>query len=325
MAGLSGASLTGRIVFGASTATIGSFAAQLLDGPVDNSLLAIFYPSVQIAALLGGMAAAGSSAVVSALIAHLWIMPFCCLWSAYLLFFVSAGLAGAMGESLRAARVAQGAAEQPPPAGDLASRRSFEAVAATITHDVTQPLAAATAYLQTTRRLLAAEPSASVGDTLDKASVQLMRAGRIVKRLRSFLGHGPSRLAPVTLHALILDAAHSRHGALSPCLRLEASCDMAIADAAQIEELLTDILSGAERAGGATTIATFSDADAITVRIDFGRIEGIEPGGASADASLWRAIIQANQGAFRIERATDSAVAIEFALALAPAETRGPR
>ena len=108
-------------------------------------------------------------------------------------------------------------------------------------------------------------------------------------------------------------------------MRLDASCDTAVADDAQLEELLTEILSGAAAAGRSTTIATFSGADTITVRIAFGRIEGIEPEGVGADASLWRAIVQANQGVFRIESATDGAVAIEFTLPLAVRGARGLR
>lgn len=323
--GFRGAPLRRRIFFGALTAAVGSLVAQLLGGLVDDTLLASFYPSVQIAALLGGMAAAASSAVVSALIVHLWIMPFCCFWTAYLLFFVTAGLAAAMGEALRAARAPRSAVEEPPGAGDLASpQRSFEAIAAAITHDVNQPLAAAAAYLHTARRVLAAEPTASVGDTLDKAAAQLTRAGRLVKRLRSFLGHGPPRLAPVGLHPLILDAVLSRRSALEPSLRLDAHCDAAFADAAQIEELLDDILRRTEAGGLSTTIATSSDAAAITVRIDFGHIAGGDPEGASADASLWRAIVEANHGVFRMESSADGAVAIEFALPLAATESSGP-
>jgi signal transduction histidine kinase len=318
------APLPWRLSFGASTAAIGLIVVLALDDLLDDALvLAAFFPAVQIAALLGGLAAAACSALISALIVHIWITPFPDLWPGFLLFFVSAALAGA---AVRAARQARAARRERAEAGSapVVGGRSFETVAATIAHDLNQPLAAAVAYLQSARRLLAAAPvevraPPSVVESLDKAAAQLSRAGRLIAGLREFLAHGPSRLTPVELHGLIEEAAGAC--AFAPSLRLAARDDVALADRMQIEQLLAAMLAHAplaSRAGG-SRVATFSDETLVTVEITLPARRDAPAGDSEAwasELSIWRAIVEAHGGALRIAATAEGAM-IAFSLPLA--------
>jgi signal transduction histidine kinase len=318
------APLPWRLSIGASTAALGLIVVLALDDLLDDALvLAAFFPAVQIAALLGGLAAAACSALISALIVHFWIMPFPELWLGFLLFFVSVALAGA---AVRAARQAREARREHAAAGSAAvsAGPTFEAVAATIAHDLNQPLAAAIAYLQSARRLLAAEPAEarapSVVESLDKAAAQLTRAGRLVADLRDFLAHGPSRLAPVDLHALIRETVGACE--FAPALRLEARSAVVLADRMQIEQLLAAMLAHAPLAPPVrgATVATASDGALATVEIDFPARRAAQAGESEAwasELSIWRAIVETHGGALRIATAAEGGSMIAFSLPLA--------
>jgi signal transduction histidine kinase len=325
------APLPWRLSFGASTTAVGVLVVLGLDDLLDDALvLAAFFPAVQIAAMLGGLAAAACSALLSAAIVHFWITPFPRLAAGFVLFFVSAALVGVAARAARSARASQAEAqrgdEAAAGAAPGADGRTFESAAAAVTHDLNQPLAAAVAYLHSARRLLSAEPAATraaqVAETLDKAAAQLTRAGRLIAGLRDFLSHGPSRLAPLGLHALIHEAVSA--GPCNPALdlRLDARCDIVLGDRAQIEQMLAAMLAGAKGApDGGGRIATTSDAAAVTVEIASGAPRDAEPHGWRAEASIWRAIVETHRGAFRIESSADGGSAIAFSLPLASPAT----
>ncbi len=68
---------------------------------------------------------------------------------------------------------------------------SLGEMAATLSHELNQPLGAATTYIHACQRVLQrADPiSASVSQTLDLAKAQLLRAGSIIRRMRQLLSH----------------------------------------------------------------------------------------------------------------------------------------
>jgi two-component system sensor kinase FixL len=66
-------------------------------------------------------------------------------------------------------------------------------MASTLAHELNQPLAAITNYLQGSRRLLEHAPdhrSIQLREALDKAGDQAMRTGQIIRRLRDFVARG---------------------------------------------------------------------------------------------------------------------------------------
>ncbi|MBY6243832.1 hypothetical protein [Methylosinus sp. Sm6] len=317
-----GKPLPDRLGIGVLSAVIGAAAFHALARLVGYcQAFAAFYAVVQIAGLSGGFVAAASCALASVLIVHFSAEPVTQFWAGAVLLFCSAALAGLAGERLRGAR--ESAASEPRRSEGPQASRAFESIAATITHDIIQPLAAAVAYLQTARRLLSAEAEgsgSSIAATVDKAAAQAARAGRLVARLRDFLLHGPPRLAAVRLHAILLEAAGAAgHREDGPLLRLDARRDLVMADPAQLEQLFGEILRAAPARAPAAgpTIATSSDEKVVTVTVALGELAAAIEN--NADLSLWRAMVEAQNGAFRTEQAAEGRLAIEFTLPLAAA------
>jgi signal transduction histidine kinase len=322
-AALRGAPLPERLLLGASSA-IGAFLVLALGWRGgDTPIFAIFLPFLQLAALLGGTAAT-APALVGAVVIRIWIGPSLGLGWDVTLFAASAALAGLAGAALPPARESRAPEEEPAQAGDdPAARRTFDAVAAAIAHDVNQPLAAAVAYLHTARRFAGAtEPAPpSVAETLDKAAAQLTRAGRLVTHLREFLVHGPPRFAPLGLNALVRETIGPHRGDLAAAPKLDARRDEVCADRTQIEQLLMDILAAAANARAtAPTVATSSDAATASVAVTFAPPSdsaSVEPERWSVDISIWRAVVEANRGVFRVDRRPDGGLTVAFALPLA--------
>jgi two-component system, LuxR family, sensor kinase FixL len=78
-------------------------------------------------------------------------------------------------------------------------------MAAGISHELNQPLAAITTYAQAARRLLAATDfdDEDVTDALEQIAAQALRAGEIIRRLRSLVRNRPAQREPTQINALI--------------------------------------------------------------------------------------------------------------------------
>lgn len=80
---------------------------------------------------------------------------------------------------------------------DAVRLRLTSEMAATLAHEINQPLTAASTYLKVARRQIAGDGAKpDIASTLDKAAAQMLRAGEIVGRLREFLsGDEPDETA----------------------------------------------------------------------------------------------------------------------------------
>lgn len=80
---------------------------------------------------------------------------------------------------------------------DAVRLRLTSEMAATLAHEINQPLTAAATYLKVARRQIAGDGAKpDIASTLDKAAAQMLRAGEIIGRLREFLsGHEPDETA----------------------------------------------------------------------------------------------------------------------------------
>jgi two-component system sensor kinase FixL len=126
-------------------------------------------------------------------------------------------------------------------------------MAAGLAHELNQPLAASTTYLRAARRLLHIPQdrrTATMEDTLDRATEQIMRAGRIVGGLRELAAHGEPDKLIEGLHGLI----RKTHEYMSDSLRekninvrfqLKAGQDSVLADRVQIQQVLTNLIKNA--------------------------------------------------------------------------------
>ena len=141
---------------------------------------------------------------------------------------------------------------------------SIADMAVALTHEVTQPLTAAANFLSAARRLVRRDPDAVAA--LDKAEAQMVRAGRIIGRMRDFMARSEPETVGQSLHEVIrgaseLAAPALRRADVNLTLRLEAVADLVLVDRVEIEQALVNLLRNAGDAGGGSpertvTIAT---------------------------------------------------------------------
>ena len=83
-------------------------------------------------------------------------------------------------------------------------------MAAALAHELNQPLAAMTNYLQGSRRLLAGSSDKNAGllvSALEKAAEQSLRAGQVIQRLHEFVARGETARNAESLRKMIEDAS----------------------------------------------------------------------------------------------------------------------
>src|SRR5690606_14310681 len=78
-------------------------------------------------------------------------------------------------------------------------------MAASIAHELNQPLAAIVNYASACKRLLAAAPPdlGRVAEYLQRQSEQAIRAGEIIRRIRGFLGKKPTSRSTLDLNEIL--------------------------------------------------------------------------------------------------------------------------
>jgi two-component system sensor kinase FixL len=129
-------------------------------------------------------------------------------------------------------------------------------MASALAHELNQPLSAIANYLRGSQRLIAggdASAIARVGDALDKAAGQALRAGEIVRRLRAFVSRGDSELKVESLAKIVEEAsALALVGVKEHGVRVEVSlapsADRVLADKVQVGQVMLNLLRNAVEA-----------------------------------------------------------------------------
>ena len=136
---------------------------------------------------------------------------------------------------------------------ELERLRAISGLAATLAHNINQPLAAASAYLRAAQRLTGGLPKESVAPivgALDKAVTQIMRAGQVVRSLSELVAQGEPDKTLVSVNSLIeetlslFDAEASEAG-VSISKRLTKDDDCIVADRVQIRHVLANLIRNA--------------------------------------------------------------------------------
>lgn len=205
---------------------------------------------------------------------------------------------------------------------------TLEIMAAGLAHEVNQPLSAGATFLTVARRMLDSGPERreSVGQLLDKAAVQLLRAGRIITRVRDFSIRGEPDKTYQSLHEIIRGVARTmsedeKLARFRLVLQLNAGNDRVIADRTQISQVLVNLLHNAAQAmqtveANAIVVATDCPEDGeIEVRVVdrgvgvseeaartlFEPFHSSKPNGMGVGLSISRAIIEAHFGRINSE------------------------
>jgi two-component system, LuxR family, sensor kinase FixL len=126
-------------------------------------------------------------------------------------------------------------------------------MASTLAHELNQPLSAIANYLKGSRRLLEGasdDRSAMLGEAMDKAGEQALRAGQIIRRLRDFVARGESERRIESLTKLVEEAsALALVGVKDQGVRVrfqfDPAVDLVLADKVQIQQVLLNLMRNA--------------------------------------------------------------------------------
>jgi two-component system sensor kinase FixL len=140
---------------------------------------------------------------------------------------------------------------------------SMGELAATIAHEINQPLSAARTYTGLVAESLQAETlrDPSTVQMANKAAVQIGRAADVVRRLRALVRMGRSELVPTSITRIVQEAADLARTDLQPLkviLKVELGSDLppVMADRLQIEQVLINLIRNSAEAIAGTNCAT---------------------------------------------------------------------
>jgi two-component system sensor kinase FixL len=151
-------------------------------------------------------------------------------------------------------------------------------VAAMLAHELNQPLTAISNYMEAARALLDRDgdlPLSRIGNAIDRASEQAVRAGQIIQRLRGFLSHGNSERQLEAVSPLVKEAVELAHFDMRQrgvAIRLgNVPPDVSVlADKVQIQQVLLNLLRNAAEAVAnqeSREIALLTETNAATLQI----------------------------------------------------------
>jgi len=134
----------------------------------------------------------------------------------------------------------------------IARLTSMGEMASALAHEINQPLSALANYLKGGRRLLD-EPEIDrplLGDALEKAGDQALRAGAIIRRLRDFVARGETEMQVESLNRMIEEAAAlaligARELGVDVRFSYDRDVGEVLADRVQVQQVIVNLIRNA--------------------------------------------------------------------------------
>jgi two-component system, LuxR family, sensor kinase FixL len=130
---------------------------------------------------------------------------------------------------------------------------SMGEMASSLAHELNQPLAAMTNYLQGSKRLLENSPDERVAlarDALGKAADQALRAGQVIQRLRAFVARGEPERRIESIKKLVEEASAlallaAKEQSVQLTMEFDPSVDLVLVDRIQVQQVVLNLLRNA--------------------------------------------------------------------------------
>ncbi|NEW90779.1 CHASE3 domain-containing protein [Rhodopseudomonas sp. BR0M22] len=211
-----------------------------------------------------------------------------------------------------------------------------------LAHELNQPLAAVTNYVQGSRRLIEASnhpDKTKISTALDKAAQQTLRAGAVIQRLRQFVGRGETdktieSLRAIAEDALALGSVLTRDRPVDVALALDPAFDRVLVDKVQVQQVFLNLIRNAfeamrEQPDRKLTIGsrpveddmvevvvadTGPGLDALIAERIFQPFATTKADGMGVGLSISQTIIQAHGGSIKAEPAPGGGTLFRFTL-----------
>lgn len=216
-------------------------------------------------------------------------------------------------------------------------------LASSLAHELNQPLTAIASYCEGARELLAgtldAETVTTIGEALQEAAAESVRAGEIVRRMRDFMSHGQTEHHIEQLPRLITEAnalalVGSRELGIEVQVNLDPEAYRVFVDRVQIQQVLVNLIRNAIEAMAESRIRSLTVTSGlgprgfVTISVEdtgSGISETIAPqlfqpfitskeGGMGIGLSICRTIIEAHGGRIWFEPGDEHGTVFRFTL-----------
>jgi two-component system sensor kinase FixL len=125
-------------------------------------------------------------------------------------------------------------------------------MASALAHEINQPLSAIANYLKGSRMLLAQPdpPLERIGDAVERAADEALRAGEIIRRQREFVARGETGRGPESLSKLIEEASAlalvgAKHHGVRVAINFDRGVDRVMVDKVQIQQVVLNLIRNA--------------------------------------------------------------------------------